>query len=148
MEPVISPLLPATTHSPAETEALGRRLAAGLEPGAVLALHGDLGAGKTHLVRGLCAGLGLDPEAVSSPTFAIIQEYRGAVSVFHIDAYRLKHADELRDLGFDDYLEAEGICVVEWPERVAPLLPPETRHLCISHGGGDTRHLRWCDEAA
>ena len=146
-EPTSAPL-PTTTRSARETEALGRQLAALLVPGDVLALHGDLGAGKTHLVRGLCAGLGLDPETVSSPTFTIIQEYDGPVPVFHMDAYRLKHADELLDLGFDDYLAAAGICVIEWPERVANLLPSGTRHLCVEHGGGDVRHLRWCDQAS
>lgn len=147
-EPSTPTLLPSTTYSPAETERLGQRLAALLVPGDVLALHGDLGAGKTHLVRGLCAGLGLDPEQVSSPTFTLVQEYAGRVPVYHFDAYRLRHADELLELGFDEYVEAGGICVVEWPERVAVLLPEATRHLCLTHGGGDVRHVRWCETDA
>ncbi len=136
-------LLPATTHTPAQTEALGQRLALLLEAGDVLALHGDLGAGKTHFVRGLCVGLGIAADSVSSPTFTLVQEYSGRLPVFHMDAYRLRSADELLDLGFDDYLSAGGVCIVEWPSRVAELLPTNTRHLLIEHGGGDVRHLCW-----
>lgn len=144
-EPDVTHFLPTLTHAPAETEALGQQLASLLAPGDVLALHGDLGAGKTRLVRGLCAGLKIDPEGVSSPTFTIVQEYPGPVPVFHIDAYRLKSAEELLDLGFEDYLTAGGICVIEWPSRVSSLLPAGTRHLLLRHGGGDERYVAWCD---
>ncbi len=143
---MLSELLPETTHNDRETEAIGRALAGFLSPGDVLALHGDLGAGKTHLVRGLCAALGIDAARVSSPTFTLIHEYDAPVPVYHIDAYRIARAAELLDLGFDEYLSAGAIVVIEWAERVASLLPPETYHLCIEHGGGDMRHLRWCSE--
>ncbi len=137
-------LLPVTTTGAAQTEALGAALAAHVERGDVLALHGDLGAGKTHLVRGLCSALGIAPEGVSSPTFTLIHEYEGgALPVYHFDAYRLAHAGELAELGFDEYLEKGGVCVVEWPERVAPLLPEGTHHLHLSHAGGDRRHIAW-----
>lgn len=129
--------------SAAETEAFGRRLAADLQPGDVVALHGDLGAGKTHLVRGVAAGLGVPPAEVSSPTFTLVHEYMGAVPVVHIDAYRIEHPEEMRRLGFDEYLDGEAVVLVEWPERIAPVLPAYTRHLYLEHAGGDTRVLRW-----
>ncbi|MEO1008815.1 MAG: tRNA (adenosine(37)-N6)-threonylcarbamoyltransferase complex ATPase subunit type 1 TsaE [Planctomycetota bacterium] len=115
------------TASAEETEAVGRRLAAGLRGGAVLALEGDLGAGKTTLVRGLAAGLGLDPAAVSSPTFVLVQEYAGddaRLGLAHIDAYRLSGPDELEGLDWSRLLADDGVAiVVEWASRVAAALP-------------------------
>ena len=108
-----------TTNSPEETEALGASLAQELEPGAVLAFTGDLGAGKTAFVRGLARGLGC-PGRVTSPTFTIVNEYEGGrMPLFHFDMYRLGSADELFDIGWEDYLSRGGVCVVEWSENVA-----------------------------
>lgn len=102
------------THSEEETELLGQRLAKTLRPGQVLALEGDLGAGKTAFVRGLAAGLGC-PGRVSSPTFTIVNEYEGGrLPLFHFDLYRLKSPRELDDLGWEDYVDRGGICAVEW----------------------------------
>lgn len=139
-------LLPAETTSPAETLALGRRLAAHLRPGDVLALYGDLGAGKTHLVKGLCAGLGLDPDRVASPTFGLIHEYDGDPPVYHFDAYRLERPAEFAALGPDEYFDGEGVCVVEWPERVEAFLPSETLRLRLTHLGPTRRRIARAEE--
>ena len=106
------------TNSPEETEALGEKLATLLTPGAILAYRGDLGAGKTAFTRGLARGLGCR-EQVTSPTYTIVNEYLGGkMPLFHIDMYRLRCADDLFDIGWDDYLERGGICAVEWSENV------------------------------
>ena len=107
------------THSPEQTEAVGAALAQQLRPGTVLAYRGDLGAGKTAFTRGLARGLGAgDP--VTSPTYTIVNEYlSGRIPLFHFDMYRLKSADDLFDIGWDDYLERGGVCAVEWSENVA-----------------------------
>ena len=106
------------THSPEETEAVGRKLAALLRPGDVIAYYGDLGAGKTAFTRGLAAGLGVT-EQVTSPTYTIVNEYlSGRMPLFHFDMYRLGSADELFDIGWEDYLARGGVCAVEWSENV------------------------------
>lgn len=106
------------THSPEETEAIGERLAEKLHPGTVLAYRGDLGAGKTAFTRGLCRGLGCR-ETVTSPTYTIVNEYLGGrLSLFHFDMYRLASDDDLWDIGWEDYLDRQGVCAVEWSENV------------------------------
>ena len=110
------------THSPEETEAVGRKLAAQLQPGDVLAYYGDLGAGKTAFTRGLAAGLGVT-EQVTSPTYTIVNEYlSGLMPLFHFDMYRLDSADDLFDIGWEDYLARGGVCAVEWSENVEEAL--------------------------
>ncbi len=106
------------THSPGETEKVGAKLAEKLQSGAVIAYRGDLGAGKTAFTRGLARGLGiLDP--VTSPTYTIVNEYlSGRLPLFHFDMYRLHSADDLFDIGWEDYLERGGVCAVEWSENV------------------------------
>lgn len=110
------------SHSPLETEALGQRLAAWLRPGQVIALRGDLGVGKTAFTRGLARGLGItDP--VTSPTYTIVNEYPlGRIPLFHFDMYRLTGPEDLFDIGWEDYLDRGGVCVVEWSENVAGAL--------------------------
>ena len=110
------------TNSPTETETVGAALAQRLTPGAVIAYRGDLGAGKTAFTRGLARGLGiLDP--VTSPTYTIVNEYLGGrLPLFHFDMYRLHSADDLFDIGWDDYLERGGVCAVEWSENVEDAL--------------------------
>lgn len=106
------------TNSPEETEALGERLAKVLRPGTVLAYRGDLGAGKTAFTRGLARGLGYR-EAVTSPTYTIVNEYLGGrLPLFHFDMYRLRSDDDLWDIGWEDYLDRNGVCAVEWSENV------------------------------
>ena len=106
------------THNPAETEAVGAALARALHPGAVIAYRGDLGAGKTAFTRGLAQGLGCS-EQVTSPTYTIVNEYlSGKMPLFHFDMYRLGSADDLWDIGWEDYLDRMGVCAVEWSENV------------------------------
>jgi len=106
------------THTVEETELAGEKLAKTLAPYAVVALYGDLGAGKTAFVRGMARGLG-SKDRVTSPTFTIVNEYGGDLELFHFDMYRLKSSDELFDIGWEDYLARGGVCVVEWSENVA-----------------------------
>ena len=106
------------THSPEETEALGEKIAKTLTPGTVIAYRGDLGAGKTAFTRGLARGLECR-EQVTSPTYTIVNEYLGGrLPLFHFDMYRLTCADDLFDIGWDDYLDRQGVCAVEWSENV------------------------------
>lgn len=110
------------THSPEETEKIGAALAKKLKPGTVIAYRGDLGAGKTAFTRGLARGLGY-LDAVTSPTYTIVNEYLGGrLPLFHFDMYRLRSADDLWDIGWEDYLDRGGICAVEWSENVAEAL--------------------------
>ncbi len=110
------------THSELETEGVGEALAHTLEPGAVIAFTGDLGAGKTAFTRGLARGLGVT-DRVTSPTFTIVNEYTGGrLPLFHFDMYRLESSDELFDIGWEDYLRRGGVCAVEWSEKVSDAL--------------------------
>ena len=136
----LSDLLPATTASAAETRALGRRLAARLEPGDVIALRGDLGAGKTHLAQGIADGLGLDGGAVTSPTFALVQEH-GDGALLHLDLYRVESDDQAARLGLGELLDGDAVALVEWPERAADWLPARTAWLRLTHLGGDRRRV-------
>jgi tRNA threonylcarbamoyladenosine biosynthesis protein TsaE len=122
------------------TARLGRALARGLFPGAVVALTGTLGAGKTHLVRAIVEGLGIaDSRFVSSPTFVLIQEYDARLPIYHIDAYRLTNAEEFADLGVHEYFEGDGVCLVEWADRVEAALPPEHLHIHLNITGEQSR---------
>ena len=129
------------TNTPEETEALGARLARALEPGAVVAFTGDLGAGKTAFVRGLARGLGVQ-DRVTSPTFTIVNEYEGGrLPLFHFDLYRLGCADELFDIGWEDYLARGGVCAVEWSERMEELLEPGTIRVDLRRGEDEDRRV-------
>lgn len=119
------------SHGEAETEALGRRLAAALSPGAVVAYRGGLGMGKTAFTRGLARGLGYEGR-VTSPTFTIVNEYEGTLPLFHFDMYRLENAGDLFDIGWEDYLDRGGVCAVEWSERVAEALPEDAVTVTIA----------------
>ena len=138
--PVFDDLLPAQTDSADETVALGRRMGERLEPGDVVALQGDLGAGKTHLAKGIAAGLGLDPAAVASPTFLIVQEH-GDGALLHLDLYRIESDAELDRLGLGEMLDGDAVALVEWPERGGAWLPPRTVWLRLTHLGGDRRRV-------
>ena len=110
------------THSEAETEAVGEALGRDIAPGTVIAFTGDLGAGKTAFTRGLARGMGI-AQRVTSPTFTIVNEYEGGrLPLFHFDMYRLEDADELFDIGWEDYLGRGGVCAVEWSEKVSDAL--------------------------
>ena len=135
-----------TTNSPAQTEAVGEKLGRVLPAGAVIAYRGDLGAGKTAFTRGLARGLGCT-ESVTSPTYTIVNEYlSGRMPLFHFDMYRLSSAEDLWDIGWEDYLDRGGVCAVEWSENVSDALEDaiivtiektgeESR--CITIEGGD-----------
>ena len=128
------------TNSPAETEALGAALAEKLRPGTVLAFRGDLGAGKTAFTRGLARGLGAD-DRVTSPTYTIVNEYlSGRMPLFHFDMYRLASSDDLWDIGWEDYLDRNGVCAVEWSENVADAME-EPIVITIEKLGEDSRRI-------
>ena len=129
-----------TTHSERDTSASGRDLARTLTSGTVILLAGDLGAGKTAFVRGLAEGLGIDPNEVSSPTFTLIQEYRGGrLLLHHVDLYRLKPS-EVADLGLEDLVLEGGVTAVEWPDRWHGA--PAAVHVDFEIWGEDDRTLR------
>ena len=128
------------TNSEEETEALGARLGVALQPGAVIAFTGDLGAGKTAFTRGLARGLGI-ADRVTSPTFTIVNEYEGGrLPLFHFDMYRLGSSDELFDIGWEDYLFRGGVCAVEWSENVADALE-EAISVNIRRGESDSQRV-------
>ena len=121
------------TATEAETTAVGRALAATLTAGTTVLLFGELGAGKTAFVRGLAEGLGIDPGDVSSPTFTIVQEYRGpALTLQHVDLYRLSPA-EAADLALDDLLDGPTVMAIEWPERLPAPPPPPVIRVALAH---------------
>ena len=129
------------TNSEQETEELGARLAERLEPGAVIAFTGDLGAGKTAFTRGLARGLGIS-DRVTSPTFTIVNEYEGGrLPLFHFDMYRLGSSDELFDIGWEDYLARGGVCAVEWSENVADALEEGSVWVEIRRGARDNQRV-------
>jgi tRNA threonylcarbamoyladenosine biosynthesis protein TsaE len=133
------------TSSEDDTVSVGRAVAATLQPGAVVLLYGDLGAGKTAFVKGLAEGLGVPRHEVSSPTFTLIQEYRGGrITLFHVDLYRLDDPREIADLGLDE-IAADGVLAIEWAEKLPQsLLPGGGMHpveIRIEHGEGDTRSI-------
>jgi tRNA threonylcarbamoyladenosine biosynthesis protein TsaE len=128
------------TNSPQETEAVGEKLAQLLQPGTVIAYRGDLGAGKTAFTRGLARGLGY-AEPVTSPTYTIVNEYLGGrMPLFHFDMYRLRSADDLWDIGWEDYLDRGGVCAVEWSENVADALEAPF-FITIEKLGEDARRI-------
>jgi len=126
------------SRSPEATAAVGAQLAESLEPGDVVALTGELGAGKTCFTQGLARGLGVAGHAVS-PTFVLVNEYRGRVPVHHVDAYRTSSLTELLDLGLEELFDGEGVTVVEWADKLSPLLPPRTIHVHIEGVGDEPR---------
>ena len=119
-------------RSEQDTDTLGAMLAEAAEPGLVVGLIGPLGAGKTRLVRATATALGADPSSVSSPTFVLIQEYFGRLPVFHFDTYRLRDVRAFADLGADEYFSGDGVCFVEWADRVTSELPRDLLRIEVS----------------
>lgn len=128
------------SNSPSDTWTIASEFFQALEIPAVIALHGNLGAGKTCFTQGLAQAAGVK-EPVCSPTYTIISEYRGTVPFHHIDLYRLGGPEEAFDLGFNEYLEADGITVIEWAERATELLPPSTIHIRLERGDREEQRI-------
>jgi len=128
------------SRSAEETQALGERLGSRLGRGDVVACVGALGAGKTCFLQGLARGLGVTAD-VTSPTFVLVNQYTGRVPVFHVDAYRTGSLTELVDLGLEEMLHGEGVTIVEWADKLLPLLPPRTVTVTITGLGDETREI-------
>ena len=128
-------------HDEHDTDRLGRAIATVASPGTVIGLVGPLGAGKTRLTRAIAEALGVDPLAVSSPTFVLIHEYEGRLPVYHFDAYRLGGSAAFEALGVADYWEAGGVCLVEWADRVAEVLPGSAWWFRIEPAGATARRV-------
>ena len=122
------------SSSEEQTLAMGEEFAGGLHAGDVVAVYGDLGSGKTRFIKGICKGLGVR-EHVVSPTFTIVTEYQyPGGRVYHFDFYRLRSTDELKEIGFDEYLSGEGICIIEWADRVQAFLPERRFNVRLDYG--------------
>ena len=128
------------SHSAEETRAAGERLGARLEAGAVVACIGELGAGKTCFLQGLARGLGVE-SPVTSPTFVLINEYRGRVPVHHLDAYRTESLSEVLDLGIEELMHGDGVTVIEWADKLIPILPAHTITVTIDGLGDEPRRI-------
>src|ERR671918_2425632 len=133
-------MLHTTTHSPEDTEAVGARLADRLGPGDVVALTGELGAGKTCFTQGIARGLGVRARAVS-PTFVLVNEYHGRLPLHHVDAYRTASLTELLDLGLEELFGGDGVTIVEWADKLAPLLPGRAIRVHIDGVGDEPRRI-------
>lgn len=129
------------TVLPEATMALGEALGRLLKGGEVICLTGDLGAGKTHFAKGVARGLGI-PDTVTSPTFTLINEYSGRLRLYHVDAYRLCDPDEAYDLGLEEYLYGDGATLIEWPDRIAELLPADRLDIEITRDDGADENAR------
>ncbi|MFD2706945.1 tRNA (adenosine(37)-N6)-threonylcarbamoyltransferase complex ATPase subunit type 1 TsaE [Salibacterium lacus] len=130
-----------TSHSPSETIQLGEKLGSVVQSGDVITLDGDLGAGKTHFTKGLAEALQVK-EIVNSPTFTIIKEYSGTLPLYHMDLYRLD-GEEADEIGLEEYLEGDGVCVVEWAGKIEDLLPENRLHIIMERCGEDERIIRY-----
>ncbi|MFY9285605.1 MAG: tRNA (adenosine(37)-N6)-threonylcarbamoyltransferase complex ATPase subunit type 1 TsaE [Tissierellaceae bacterium] len=116
-----------------ETEDFGIKLGKLLEPGDIVCLNGELGAGKTTMTKSIGIGLGVE-EYITSPTFTLINQYRGRMPVYHFDVYRLENVEELYDLGFDEYFFGNGVCIIEWAEKIEKMLPEDRLVIDIKNG--------------
>lgn len=128
------------THSADQTRALGQQIGQATQPGDLLLLVGELGAGKTCLTQGIARGMGID-SYVRSPTFVLATEHSGRLMLYHIDLYRLDRIDEIQDIGIDEYVESEGVCVVEWADKAIAVFPKEHLSIELEHTGEDSRTL-------
>lgn len=145
LDPPPSPPAPACVFTAADeraTECLGALLADALEPGLVVALVGNLGAGKTRLVRAIAEAAGVDRREINSPTFVLVHEYEGRWPIYHFDTYRLHDAGEFVALGADEYFQSHGISFVEWADRVAETLPADHLRIEIVTTGDTSREFR------
>lgn len=135
------------TKSPEETFDLGVKLGRVLKRGDIVLLNGDLGAGKTQLTKGIAKGLEVD-EYITSPTFTLVNEYRGNIPLYHFDVYRINNIDELYEIGFEEYIFGEGVCVIEWGDAIREILPDNIIDINIKKIDDNTReiHIKAKDE--
>lgn len=124
-----------------ETISFGKKFAEELNAGDVVCLEGDLGAGKTHFVKGIASFFGVMEDQVSSPTFTLINEYQGDIPIFHFDCYRLKNEQEALEIGTEEYFYGDGISIVEWPQKIRNLIPSEAFWISITHSGEHQREI-------
>ena len=129
------------SKSPKETLALGEKLSRKLKPGDIVCLFGQLGSGKTVLTKGIAKGLGFKDSDVSSPTFTFLNIYKARMPLYHFDLYRIEGLAELHEIGMDDFLYGDGICVIEWAEKLGNLLPKDCLEIKISHKNETSRVL-------
>jgi tRNA threonylcarbamoyladenosine biosynthesis protein TsaE len=134
-------ILLLSSGSPADTLEIARALGEILEPGDVVALTGELGAGKTLFCKGVGEALGVPPDRILSPSFTIVTEHRGRLPLTHVDVYRLDTVREAEEIGLDETLAGEGVCVVEWAEKVTELLPTDCVRVTFTVSGGDRREI-------
>lgn len=128
------------TRSEEETLKLGVEIGEKLMPGDVVSLNGDLGAGKTHITKGIAMGLGVE-DYITSPTFIIVNEYEGRLPLYHFDVYRINDIGEMYEIGFEEYLYGNGVCIIEWGKIVDELLPEDTIKIDINKIDDNTREI-------
>lgn len=128
-----------TTRSEEETMEFGRQLAGELGTGDVVCLEGDLGAGKTYLVKGIASAFGVDPSEVTSPSYTLIQEYQGEIPIYHFDWYRIESPEEAVEIGTEEYFYGDGISIIEWPEKIKSLIPDHAIWIRIESLDATTR---------
>lgn len=133
-------MVTVTTHSPEETIAFGQRVGKLIKGGDVIAYKGSMGAGKTTFTRGLAVGMGLGDEVIS-PTFALVNEYRGDITLYHFDMYRIQNGDDLETTGFYDYISDDSALAVEWSENIEDCLPENTIFITLERIDDDTRKI-------
>lgn len=127
-----------------ETEKFGIGLAGELEPGAVIALEGDLGTGKTTLTKSIARGLGID-DVITSPTFNIVKEYRsGRLPLYHFDVYRIGDVDEMYEIGYEEYFYGDGVCIVEWADLIEDIIPDDAIRIQIEYGDKEGERIYRC----
>lgn len=129
------------SYSAAETELIAEAFSKEIREGDIVCLNGDLGAGKTHFVRGFVKGFGLHSDIVSSPTFTIINEYDGKLPVYHFDCYRLELFNEAIEIGAEEYFYGNGVCIIEWPDKIQEILPDHTIDIKINVTGKEEREI-------
>jgi len=132
------------SRSEKDTFRIAKEYAKHTKPGDVICLEGDLGAGKTHFTKGFVTAFGIEMNAVSSPTFALINEYRGdRANIYHFDCYRLEDIREALEIGAEEYFYGDGICIIEWPERIREILPSNSKTVTITPKGPSEREIRF-----
>ncbi len=130
------------SQSQKQTITIGKKLAGFLKPGDIICLSGDLGSGKTTLVKGIAAGLGIKSTEVNSPTFVLMNSYDGRMPLFHFDLYRLENEKQILMLDYEEYFYGEGVAVVEWAERLGKLFPPNAIKIELQHSGEEKRLIK------